>query len=119
MRVWLAIYFTFYGCGLTPEIGVVDRMEEDKAVILLEKTGEELIIDKKSRRMMVHENNWLLLVRLNNTPVILAELAGQADRQQKKSHALIEELRERSPLFHHRSNRTSVCSFIQKYWLIR
>ena len=119
MKVWLVIYFVFYGWGVIPEVGVVDRMEGDKAIILLEKTDEELVIDKLRHCTAIHENSWLLLVRLNNTPVILTQLAGLADRQQKKSHTLIEELREKSRLFEHSSNRTGISPIVQKYWFIR
>lgn len=119
MNIWLIIYLLFSGQHAIPEIGVVDRIEGGKAVVLLEQKGDELVISTERFDHIITEDSWLLLTVRNNEPIILIELAGLADRQRKKSNTLIGELREKSQLFQHGPNGTGISPHLQKYRFIR
>ena len=119
MNAWFIICVLFYGWGIVPEIGVVDRIEGEKAVVLLEQKGEELMISNERFSHMFAKGSWLLLALRNNDPIMVIELAGLADRQRKKSHTLIGELREGSQLFQQSPNGTGMSPHLQKHRFIR
>ena len=73
-------------------VGVVDRLEEDLAVILLEDAGEELILPTEKLGNLAAKDRWLLIRITNEEPEILGSLDSLEQARLKLINTIMEKL---------------------------
>lgn len=76
-------------------IGVVDRIEGEKAVILLEERQEEITVTKEKLATSVQKDNWLLVFMTEADPIVFITLDELENNQKNKSTKLLEYLRQK------------------------
>lgn len=101
MKCWLSILLMIGGWNLfTTEVelavGMVDRIEGEKAVILLEKMQEELLAEKQLLGVPARKGSWLLIDLRNRQPRVVKELPQLERVHKQKSKELLEKLRRKN-----------------------
>lgn len=77
--------------------GVIDRMtDQNKAVILIESTKEELVISQDELPQGAQAQDWVILKREAETYKVIAIDEQQTKQQAEKIQSLQEKLRARS-----------------------
>jgi hypothetical protein len=107
MKSWFILYLTFRLLELANmetlnlweqeqlTVGVVDRVEGEKAVILVEERNEEFIVHTEKMSMLAQENEWYLLSLKEKEAVLLKALPKLTREQRQKSNQLTEKLRNK------------------------
>ena len=75
--------------------GVLDRFENNIAIILIEEIGEELIIAKDQLPENSSENTWFKIEKHAGTYKVIAIDSDKTDQEAKKSLQLIKTLRQK------------------------
>lgn len=77
-------------------IGVVDRIEEDYAVILLEEEGDELELPIEEMGLFAERGKWLLIHKEDQKLIILRSLVFYEQVRKKQINDLLEELHDKN-----------------------
>src|SRR5690625_2877999 len=76
--------------------GILDRMENDQAIILIESIDKTLIVQKDSLPAHVRANTWLNIDLIGYTYQVVSIDYQLTEKSERKSTYLINKLREKS-----------------------
>lgn len=93
-----ALFILFFCIGsstkVVTHIGVLDRIENDKAIMLLETINQIVIVPKDSLPVGSQENMWFNIERVGQTYKVIAINDEITKEYQKKSTHLMNKLRK-------------------------
>ena len=102
MRIIKSIFLMilFLTVGSSSEIvsykGVVDRMENDQAIILIDSMNKELVLPLDSLPVDTQMNDWLHIEFIHHTYKIVSVDHQLTEKRKRKSTYLINKLREKT-----------------------
>ena len=102
MRIIKSIFLLilFVTVGSSSEIisykGVVDRMENDQAIILIDSINKELVLPMNSLPVNAQVNDWLHIEFTNHTYKIVSIDHQLTEKRKRKSTYLINQLRKKT-----------------------
>ena len=102
MRIIKSIFLLilFVTVGSSSEIisykGVVDRMENDQAIILINSINKELVVPMNSLPFNAQVNDWLHIEFIDHTYKIVSIDHQLTEKRKRKSTYLINQLRKKT-----------------------
>lgn len=94
----IALFILFFCIGSSTKvvtyIGVLDRIEDDRAIILLETINQMIVIPRESLPVGSQENMWFNIDRVGQTYKVIAINDEVTREYQKESTHLMNKLRK-------------------------
>ncbi len=94
----ILLFFLGPSTKITSFKGVLDRIENDKAIILLESIDETIIVSKKSLPVDSQINMWLNIELIDDTYKVVSIDHQLTEKRERKSTHLIDKLRKKGEL---------------------